>query len=72
VESAGMAESHWAAQDGRAREMDFASLEDDSLVKRAAMKPGVLSNEDAQKHGVTGQGHGSSFLSQIPATGIVA
>jgi hypothetical protein len=31
-----------------------------------------LADEDAQEHGITGQGHGSSFLPQIQATGIAA
>jgi hypothetical protein len=42
--------------------MNFSRLEDDRLVKRPTMKLGVLAEEDAQKHGVTGQGHQSSFL----------
>jgi hypothetical protein len=63
-----MAEAHRAANDRGASKMGRAGLENDRLVKRTMLKPGVFADEDPQKHRVAWEIHGSASL-ELPGDG---
>ena len=52
MEPGRVAEAHRASNDRGASKMDRAGLENDRLVKRTMLKPGVFADEDPQKHRV--------------------
>ncbi len=65
VQPARMAETHGPAQHRRAGEVRRTRLEDDRLIKRAALIFIVLADEDAKQHGVARNLHDQAPLSWL-------